>query len=126
MSSGAGNKPRCLINQSRALISRLGTRQTINKARVADNRAIATAQIVPFSLDKIGGFPFRVVVSTRPISKKNARFATEAQRHREKERQRDRRDGGTEGNCDPISLFLYPSIPLSLYPSVSMSLCLCG
>ena len=41
------------------LISKLGTRQTIHKDRVADNKAIATAQTAPLSLDKIAGFPFR-------------------------------------------------------------------
>jgi hypothetical protein len=84
MSSGAGSKPRCLINQSRALVSRPGTRQTINKARVADSSAIATAQTAPLSLDKITGFPFRLVVSIAHASKKNARLDTETQRQTER------------------------------------------
>jgi hypothetical protein len=58
MSSGGGSKPRCRISQSRALISKPGTRQTIHKARVADSKAITTAQTAPLSLDKIAGFPF--------------------------------------------------------------------
>src|SRR5215813_7607335 len=59
MSFGGRSNPRCRINQSREVISRPGTRQTIHKARVADNRTIATAQTAPLSLDKIEGFLFR-------------------------------------------------------------------
>src|SRR5262249_62015948 len=59
MSSGGRSNPRCRVSQSRALISRPGTRQTIHKARVADSKAITTAQTAPLSLDKIAAFPFR-------------------------------------------------------------------
>jgi hypothetical protein len=108
MSSGGGSKPRCLINQSPALASRAGTRQTINKARIADSSAIATAQITPLSLDKIAGYPFRLVVSIAPICNKDAK-GTEGRWDRETER---RRDGEMVVN--------YPS----LCPSISLSLCL--
>src|SRR5262245_5460807 len=87
MSSGGGSKPRCRISQSRALISKPGTRQAIHKARVADSTTIATAQIATLSLDKIAGFPFRQKNDGRSLHRRGAENTEVSQR--EKERRRD-------------------------------------